>query len=77
MNRSIMVALLVSYDWRWRAEHVPTKALAKNRGLSRGYQRAKLVHTPFTHWPTTTIDPKTIKVMRPINSAYSIRAAPR
>jgi hypothetical protein len=38
MNRSILVALLVSYAWRWRAEHVPmhSQKTAASPGISKG-----------------------------------------
>ena len=60
---------------RRRAKHSGADVLAHHRQPCNA-QRKIGPHMPLTQLPTAMMNPRTIKVTRPINSAYSIRLAP-
>ena len=61
------------------AQGGPASAGTPGHGRPRyQYRHRKIAsHMPLTQLPMAMMKPKTIKVTRPTNSAYSIREAPR
>jgi hypothetical protein len=58
------------------SRHAPVAGTAL-RSIQGPRLERKLTQVPFAQLPAAMTPPKTVKVMRPINSAYSMRAAPR
>jgi len=61
------------------AQGGPASAGTPGHGRPRyQYRHRKIAsHMPLAQPPTAMMQPKTVKVTSPINSAYSIREAPR